>query len=187
MENHAPGALTAYLRSPDVVLPDGEPTPPLPMAVAIAAGLSGMALFSSTVGIGILSHGQRSLDWPALMVIPPLVAVLSVPPLLLISALLGRAPGTIKVIGVAASGPTITGACLGAASPLVLLYALTGQIDASFVLLVMGLTLTATAAGAWGALKNSRRAGAASPGRLIVLGHYLFTLWTALVLTLHLA
>ncbi|MFT5686751.1 MAG: hypothetical protein ACI8RZ_007708 [Myxococcota bacterium] len=191
METSVKDAFGAYLTTPDAVLPLEGPPRPIPLAASIGAGLTGMALFVGAVGLGMLSvesgGGEVGLDLPSLMAVPPLVAVLSVPPLLLISALQGREPGLLKVIGVAASGPTITGACLGAATPLVMLYVLTGHIDGAFFLLVVGLLLMSALAGAWGALKNARRAGAASPGSLTVLMHFAFTLWTTVVLTLHLA
>ncbi|MFT4975286.1 MAG: hypothetical protein ACI8S6_001173 [Myxococcota bacterium] len=190
METSVKDAFGAYLATPDAVLPLEGPPRPIPLAASIGAGLSGMALFVGAVGLGMLSvesGGEVGLDLPSLMAVPPLVAVLSVPPLLLVSALQGREPGLLKVIGVAASGPTITGACLGASTPLVMLYVLTGQIDGAFFLLVTGLLLLSALAGAWGALKNARQAGAASPSSPTVLMHFAFTMWTAVVLTLHLA
>ena len=191
METSVKDAFGAYLTTPDAVLPlEGAPKP-IPLAASIGAGLSGMALFVGAVGLGLYSvetgGGEVGMDLPSLMAVPPLVALLSVPPLLLFSALQGREPGLLKVIGVAASGPTITGTCLGAATPLVMLYVLTGQIDGAFLLLVVGLLTMSAFAGAWGALKNARRAGPASPGSFTILAHFAFTLWTAVVLTIHLA
>ena len=110
-----------------------------------------------------------------------LVAILSIPPLVLISAFVSKESSFLKTVGLAAAGPAVAGVSLGASAPLVLLYVMTGFVDVAFALLIVVVFSLALVCGARGALQNARRAGDASPGSLLILMHYGFTIWTSLV------
>lgn len=191
MPQPSTGALAAFLSQPDAVLPAAGP--PLPRAVAVrtAAGLAGAALFVATFAIGIATaaHGPDADELARLLrlaAVPPVAAALAFPPLVLVTALRGREVGLLRLAGVAAGGPTIAGLWAGAASPVLLLYALTGEIGTAFALLTAGIGFVAAIAGAIGAVRNARRAGDANPGPAVVLAHYALFGWTALILVAHL-
>lgn len=183
--------LSSFLAAPDVVLPaEGAPSS-LRLATSAAVGLVGMGAFGAVVGLGMAQVPDASLSDPLailrLPLTPVLAVVLSFPPLYLVSTLMGRTPGLLRLVALGISGLTVAGVVLGAASPLLLLYALTGAIDFAFVLLALGFGLLATWAGARATLANRLRAGDDAPGRLVLLAHYAITLWTCLVLSFHLA
>ncbi len=187
----AAGDLAAFLARPDAVLaPDASPSPRR-LAVRTAAGLAGASLFVLTFGVG-LAFGEGLAADPdvaarllRLAAVPPVAALLAFPPLVLVTALRGRSVGLLRLAGVAVGGATTAGLWLGAAAPVLLLYALTGEIDAAFVVLTVGIALVSVVAGAVGAVCNARRAGEGSPGPLVALAHYALFGWTALILTAH--
>lgn len=188
----ASAELVATLSHPDGPLEDGVSPRPLRVAAATAIGLAGAGAFLVVGSFGLASAtpvegaavGTAAVS---LVAVPPLTFLLSVPPLYLATALRGRAPGLLRLMAVGSAGPTAAGTWLGATTPLLLLYLMTGgQSDVAFVLLGLLLGAMAVAAGAWGAIGASRRAGPHSPGLAVVLGHYGFSLWTVLVLAIHL-
>lgn len=180
-------AAREWLSAPDAVIPLDRPIEPLGLAVTTALGLVGAGTFFGLVGAA-LATGQRGgdLEWWTLPAVPPLAALLTFPPLYLVTALQGRPAGTLTLAAVASSGPTVVGAWLGAASPLLLLYVLTGEIDTAFYLLAWLILLFAVAAGAAASVRNSLRAGPSAPGVLTTLLHYALTGFTVLVLCAHL-
>ncbi len=182
--NPVSAVLGSALSSPDIVLPDEGSPDPLRLAGSAALGLAGAAIFLAITAVG---GGVGSSNPLTLAAVPPLAAMLAFPPLYLLTNIRGRSPGLLRLLGVAIAGPSIAGVTLGAASPLLLLFALTGEIDVAFRALVALLAFGAVAAGAFGAIGNARRAGPSAPGMFIILGHYAFTLWTAGALALHLA
>lgn len=175
----------ACLARPDVVVPERARVDPVPLAVNAALGMAGAGAFFA-VAFGGLGEGGGGLPLHLLLA-PPLAAALTFPPLFLLTGLRGRAPRVLDLLAVSVAGPTVAGLALGASVPLVLLYRLTGELTWAFGLLVAGLLTLAFGAGLRGALANQRRAGESSPGIPVVLGHFLLTLWTALVVALHLA
>jgi hypothetical protein len=188
----APAGLTAaarsYLATPDAVVPlDGE-VRPLRLAVSTALGLAGTGAFLGILGAGMamVQEGSAGGSWWAAVAVPPVVAALSLPPLYLATVLQGRAPDTLRLCAVAAAGPTVAGAWLAAASPLLLLFLLTGELDVAFFLLGFATLLGAGAMGAGAAVRNASRAGSGVPNLPTVLVHYAFTAWTAAVVALHL-
>lgn len=165
---------------------------PVAVAASTAVGLAGASAFLAV-------HAARVAPYTAgpwtenlgevlpLVAVPPLAAVLSVPPLFLLTALRGRAPGLLRLLAVAAAGPSAAGAFLGAATPLSILFALTGGgPPGALLLLGVLLALLAVVVGGWAAACAATDAGPQSPGLLVALGHYAFTLWAGLVLTVHL-
>jgi hypothetical protein len=186
-----PQAARAFLSRPDGILSENGATPAVEVAVRACIGLTGAAVFFAIVVAGFVSvspelpgEGVASL-W-RLMAVPPTATLLSFPPLVLVAALQGREPNLARLAGVAAGGPAMAGTWLGAGAPVLLLFLLSGEIDAAFALLALGLCLVGGMAGAVGAVRNARRAGASAPGALTVLAHYALFGWTALVLSLHL-
>lgn len=181
--NTSAGLALATVSRPDLVLPEeGEPSS-IQVASHAALGLAGAGAFSLIAALATEGGGGDA----TLVVVPFLATLLTFPPLYLLTTVRGRTPGLARLLAVAVAGPAIAGTALGASSPLLLLYALTGEIDASFALLAVGLALAAAALGALGAVKNARRVGPQSPGALVILGHYTLTLWTAMALALHLS
>jgi len=181
-------AALTYLRNPDAVLPLKGRLHPVQVGVAAALGMLGAGVFFA-VALGSVSDlggpetVGRLLD---LALVPPLAVLLSFPPLFLVTALRGRAPRPMFLLAVALSGPTVAGLALGASTPLVLLYRLTGDVGLAYGLLVMALFSLALMAGLHAAVSNQRRAGQWSPGALVTVAHYGLTLWTAAVLSAHL-
>lgn len=180
-------AAAAFLARPDVVVPEGEDegVAPVPLAVGAGLGMAGAGAFFAVAFGGV---GEVGAGLPLHLVLaPPLAATLTFPPLFLLTGLRGRAPRLLDLLAVSVAGPTVAGIALGASVPLLLLYRLTGELTWAFGLLVAWLMALAFGAGLRAAHANQRRAGESSPGVLVVLAHYLLTLWTALVVALHLA
>jgi hypothetical protein len=185
----------AVLSNPDGPLTEGAKPRPLAVAASTAVGLAGAGAFLAVLAAGFATTTMASSvgvgtvieDALVLAAVPPLTFVLSVPPLYLATALRGRAPGLLRLLAVASAGPAAAGTWLGATAPLLLLYLMTGMsVDYAFGLLALMLGLMATGLGAWGAVRTGRRVGPQSPGLVLVLAHYAFTLWTGLVLAIHL-
>jgi hypothetical protein len=192
LPNRPGGAAAAFLARPDAVLPPDGAARPLDLAVRTALGLGGAALFCAVLAAGIASAapgdaGDLGASLLRLAAVPPVAALLSFPPLVLMAALQGRETGLVKLAGVAAGGPVAAGIWMGAAAPVLLLFVLTGSVDAAFGLLSVAIAGGSVLAGAIGAVRNARRAGETAPGAFTVLGHYGLFGWTALVLALHLA
>lgn len=190
--NPVGAAAVAFLARPDAVLPADGGARPLELAVRTALGLGGAALFCTVLVAGIASAppGDATTLREGLIrlaAVPPVAALLSFPPLVLMAALQGREIGLVRLAGVAAGGPVSAGVWMGAAAPVLLLFVLTGTVDVAFGLLAVGTAGVSVLAGAVGAVRNARRAGEAAPGAFTVLGHYGLFGWTALVLALHLA
>jgi len=188
----ATAELIATLAHPDGPLEEDRPPRPLRVAAATAIGLGGAGAFLAVGALGLaaatpVDGGAVGGAAASLVAVPPLTFLLSVPPLYLATALRGRAPGLLRLMALGSAGPTAAGTWLGATTPLLLLYLMTGgQSDVAFVLLGLLLGAMAVAAGVWGAARASRRAGPQSPGLAVALGHYGFSLWTMLVLSIHL-
>ncbi len=176
----------SWVASPDLVVPEGGRSKPLPLAMACAAGLVGAGLFFGVAFSGVDAELASGLPLH-LVVAPPLAAMLTFPPLFLLTGLRGRAPRMLDLLGVSVAGPTVAGAALGASVPLLLLYRLTGDLTWAFAVLVAGLMVLAVGAGLRAAVANQRRAGPSSPGMAVIVGHYFLTLWTALVVAIHLS
>ena len=186
------GAAAAFLARPDAVLPPDGVVRPLDLAVRTAVGLGGAGIFCAVLALGIASAGPEGAGRLAasllrLAAVPPAAALLSFPPLVLMAALQGRETGLVRLAGVAAGGPAAAGIWMGAASPVLILFVLTGSVDAAFGLLSLAIAGVSVLAGAIGAVRNARRAGDTAPGAFTVLGHYGLFGWTAFVLALHLA
>ena len=172
-----------YLAQPDLVVPEGARVRPVSLAVAVAAGMAGAGAFF-WVAFGGLDGVGVPVD---MLLAPPLAAALTFPPLFLLTGLRGRSARLLDLLAVSVAGPTVAGTALGASVSLLLLYRLTGDLTWAFGVLVVGLMWLAFVAGLRAALANQRRAGPSSPGIPVVLGHYLLTLWTALVVAIHLS
>jgi hypothetical protein len=182
-------AAREWLAAPDAVIPLDRPVEPLGLAVTAALGLAGCGSFAALLGAGMQLAGVGAaggLAWWSLPAVPPLAALLTFPPLYLVTALQGRPAGSLVLAAAASSGPVAVGAWLGAASPLVLLYLLTGEIDGGFFLLCALSLCGAVAAGAAAAVRNTLRGGPAAPGALTILAHYGLTVFTVAVLCAHL-
>lgn len=186
-------AFVEAIAHPDGLVADARPPAPLAVAAGAALGLGGAAAFAVVVGLGrstILGGGGSGdllSDLLALAAVPPVAALLTLPPLYLVTALRGRAPGLARLFALAASGPAMAGTWLGAGTPLLLLYLLTGgDTGLSFGVLGLLVGLLGVAAGLWSAARTARRAGPQSPGPLVMALHFCFTLWTGLVLALNL-
>lgn len=186
------GATAAtFLARPEAVLPPDGHASPRVLAIRTALGLGGAALFCAVLATGIATTapgdaGALGTGLLRLAAVPPVAALLSFPPLVLMAALQGRQVGIATLAGVAAGGPVAAGVWMGAAAPVLLLFVLTGEVDAAFGLLSLAVAGGSVLAGAVGAVRNARRAGAAAPGAFTVLGHYALFGWTAFVLSLHL-
>jgi hypothetical protein len=185
------GAAAAFLARPDAILPPDGAVRPLDLAVRTAVGLGGAAIFCGVLAAGIASAGPEragrlGASLLRLAAVPPAAALLSFPPLVLMAALQGRETGLVRLAGVAAGGPAAAGIWMGAASPVLMLFVLTGSVDAAFGLLSLAIAGVSVLAGAIGAVRNARRAGDTAPGAFTVLGHYGLFGWTAFVLALHL-
>ncbi len=186
------GAAAAFLARPDAVLPPDGAVRPLDLAVRTAVGLGGAAIFCVVLAAGLASAGREGAgslgaSLLRLAAVPPAAALLGFPPLVLMAALQGRETGLVRLAGVAAGGPAAAGIWMGAASPVLMLFVLTGSVDAAFGLLSLAIAGVSVLGGAIGAVRNARRAGDTAPGALTVLGHYGLFGWTAFVLALHLA
>ena len=170
------------------------PRPPLAVAAGAALGLGGAAAYAVVLGLGrstILGGGGGSgdllSDLVALAAVPPVAALLTLQPLYLVTALRGRAPGLARLFALAASGPAMAGTWMGAGTPLLLLYLLTGgDTGMSFGVLGLLVGLMGVGAGLWSSARTARRAGPQSPVPLVMALHFCFTLWTCLVLALNL-
>jgi len=151
--------------------------------------LTGTAVFFSLpllTGANLPSSGGAGLPIGLLAAIP-LTAVLTLPPLYLISSLRGRVLPLRMLAAVGLAGPMIAGSALGASAPLLGLYAMTGELAVGFFLLLIALVGLAVVLGGIGARRNAARAGDADPGPILGTAHYLLTLWTAAVLALQLS
>jgi len=170
-------------------MPLQGPLRPVELGVSTGLGLLGAGGFFA-VALGSLAELGGSGDGGGLVdlaLVPPLAVLLCFPPLFLLTALRGRAPRALDLLGVALSGPTVAGVALGACTPLLLLYRLTGEVGWAYGLLVAALLSLGLLAGLRAAISNQRRAGEGSPGALVVIAHYGLTLWTAAVLALRLS
>ena len=181
-------AILSHIERPDLVVDEHGQTSPLALAAATSIGLTGVGVFTALLILSadIRFSGRAVAEILSLLSVPPLTALLTFPPFYLACALRQRAANLQTLLAIACSGPLIAGTTLGAASPLVLLYLLTGDLNIGFYLLVLGLMGLAVLLGGIGARQNAKRTGASDPGHLIVIAHYLLTLWTALVLSAHL-
>ena len=126
------GLLEAFIEAiahPDGLVADDRAPAPLAVAAGAALGLGGAAAYAVVLGLGrstILGGGGGSgdllSDLVALAAVPPVAALLTLPPLYLVTALRGRAPGLARLFALAASGPAMAGTWMGAGTPLLLLY-----------------------------------------------------------------
>jgi hypothetical protein len=153
---------------------------PLELARYSALGLAGLLLFNTVVGM-VVSGPAGGTEMLCLMAIP-LAMLICFPPLVLSTGLRGRQPDLLGLGALTASGPVSSGLWLGALSPLVVLYGLTGEANAGFGLLVF-MAWTAALAFGWRAvMQNARELGASGPGVVIALVHGAFMGWTTLIL-----
>ncbi len=191
----ARAALRHHLRVPDgsaLIDDEGRAAAPLEVALALMAALGGGLCFGAVIalggGVGVGADGGALVRLaPALLAGAGIAGVLTLPPLYLVTALRGRSSTAAQMLASASIGPAVFGLWLGAAAPLLLLFSLAA--DAAFARSLLGLSLAAAglAAGGIAVVRRSRRLGAGGPGVLVLLGHYLLTAWTALVLASHLA
>lgn len=177
--------IAAFLLAPDAVRPLDASPRPVPLSLGVALGFAGAVLFALIVHLATPAVGHSHAH-AGLLLAPPLAVLLCFPPLYLLAALQGRPAGALELASVAVAGPTVAGTWLGASAPLLLLYALTGEVDWAFFLLAAGLAALALLAGARAVVSNARRARPVAPGGFAVFVHYGFTVWTCLVLALHL-
>lgn len=172
--------LLAALRAPDRLLDPGEAPRPARVLGGLGLGALGCLGFALAPALGPgIAGPAASLGWIAL---PPLLFALCFPPLVLAAALQGRPPGLRALAALALSAPAVAGLSFLALSPLLLLYGLSSTEPGTLRVLWVGIGLLGAALGVVGAVRTAEAAGAPAPGRWLVRGHALFTLWTAAVL-----
>ena len=191
--------LARFLAAPDA--PRGDH--PLEPAATLAVGIVGAGLFAGALAFAASSGapdapgGRPPYELvPAFLVSVPLAQLLCFPPLYLWATLRGQSVAPIRMASVATAGPGALGAWLGAASPVFLLYSLTGPVgegrafDVPLVATLL-LALAVFAAGLLVGARNAVRAGANAglgvPGPLARLAHYAVVLWTTAILVVHLS
>ena len=142
---------------------------PRELALLSALGLSGLVLFNLLVGL-VVSGIEGSSEIAALIAIP-LAMLICFPPLVLSVGLRGRQPDLLGLGALTASGPVSSGLLLGALSPLVVLYGLTGEVNAAFGLLVFMALGAAWVFGVRAVVQNARDLGEGGPGTFLALLH----------------
>ncbi|MCB9780893.1 MAG: hypothetical protein H6742_20155 [Alphaproteobacteria bacterium] len=182
-------ALRRHLLAPDgraLLADDGVPASPAGLAASLGVAFAGAAAFLLSAAVG-LTRGEGLADvGPALVGGALLAALLTFPPLVLVSALRGRQADVLQLAASAAVGPTVAGTTLAAMAPVVLVHALGAEPDFGLALVVVMLFLLSLLAGAVATVKRSLATGASSAGPVAALVHYGLTLWTAGVLAVHL-
>ena len=150
------------------------------LARSSAVGLGGLILFNTVVFMVIKgpSGGSDMLGLAAL----PLAMLICFPPLVLSTGMRGRHPDLLGLGALTASGPVSSGLWLGALSPLVILYGLTGEANAAFGLLVFMSWAAAVVFGWRAVMQNAGELGESGPGVVIALIHGVFMGWTTLIL-----
>ncbi len=158
---------------------------PRRMAAASLLGAAGAAAFFAAGAVG--GSGSAS---PGLLLAPALGVLLASPPLVLAAGLLGSSARVADLVGLAAAGPVTAGLALGAATPILALYALSAPgvtaAALAFELLRAGLVLAGMLAGLLGAERAAEGLGDAAPSRWLVRLHELFVFWTVAALAAHL-
>lgn len=191
--------LARFLAAPDA--PRGDH--PLEPAATLAVGIVGAGLFAGALAVAVASGAPATPGGsppyelvPAFLVSVPLAQLLCFPPLYLWATLRGQSVAPIRMASVATAGPGALGAWLGAASPVFLLYSLTGPVGEGRafdvpLLATLLLALAVFAAGLLVGARNAVRAGANAglsvPGPLARLAHYAVVLWTTAILVVHLS
>ncbi len=190
------GRLEAFVEAiahPDGLVADARAPAPLAVAAGAALGLGGAAAYAVVVGLGrstILGGGGSGDllgDLLALAAVPPVAALLTLPPLYLVTALRGRAPGLARLFALRPQCPAMAGTGWGPARRCCCSTCSRGETPGC-PLVCWGCwwACWGVAAGLWSAARTARRAGPQSPGPLVMALHFCFTLWTGLVLALNL-
>lgn len=152
--------------------------------------VGGTAMFVGAAGTSVLGTGAAGSgleELLALLIAPPLAMLLLFPPLYLLTMrrVVGLRP--LRLAALSLSGHAAAGAVLGAFSPVVLLYAMTGDTGWDQLLMCLGLLVAAVVAGTRNVIRNASVSADESPGRLALVGHFYLSTWTAAVLFTHLS
>ena len=174
--------LLSALRAPERLVDPAGPVSPQRVLAGLALGGVGALVFALVPALGPAGLSDADAWAPSVVALPPLLFALSFPPLVLGAALQGRPPGLRALAALAMAGPATAGLCWLALSPMLLLYALSTTEASTLGLLHAAAGLFGAAMGVAGAVRTAEAAGDAAPGRWVVRGHAVFTLWTAAVL-----
>lgn len=188
-----------FLLAPDAPSDNHPMGPAAALAVSMAGvGVFGAALVGAVTGLDLEAVQGSGLERviPAFLVGVPLAQLLCFPPLYLWSTLQGQRVPPLRLAAAVTAGPGAMGAWMGAASPLFLLYALSGPVGEgrssdlpSIAVLLLGLAVAGTAllAGARNAVRAGASLGLEAPGAVARLAHFVVVLWTTLILVIRLS